>query len=134
MNNNFDPNQQPAYQQPAADVQYQAPLYEQQPAVDPKPILIMAIIGLALGATGACTIAGIILSIMAMSKVKAFVAAGNELAGSAKVAKILSTVGLIVSIAMTVFFVIYITFIVIMAIIGAASSTPSYGYGSGYYY
>ncbi len=124
MNNNFDPNQQ---------APYQAPLYEQKPAIDPKPILIMAIIGLALGATGACTIAGIILSIMAMSKIKAFVEAGNELEGSAKVAKILSTVGLIVSIAVTVFFVIYFTVIVILAIVGAAATTPSYGYGSSYY-
>ena len=49
MNNNYDPNQQPQYEQqqyyqdPAQQQYYQQPLYE-QPALNPTPFFIMAII------------------------------------------------------------------------------------------
>ena len=138
MDNNFDPNQQPQYQQaPQYQPQYQAPnqqyqqqpqyqqapqyqqqpqyqqapqyqqpLYEQNYGVAPKSILIMAIIGIALGATGLCTIAGIILCAIAISKANSIASLGFELPGIARAGKIVGTIGLVVSIVMTVVMII----------------------------
>ncbi|MBQ3527065.1 MAG: hypothetical protein IJA52_00720 [Clostridia bacterium] len=114
MNNNFDPNQQPQYEQAPQAPVYQQPLYE-KPALNPTPFFIMAIIGLALSLE--VSIVGIILSAIALSKAKAYFAQGGAYEGKAKAGKILATVGLWASIAGTVFWIIFIIiYSVIMAL------------------
>ena len=66
--------------------------------------MIMSIVGLALAEFG---IPGIILCAIAKGKVKKATAAGAT-GGKLKVARILSTIGMILSIVMTIFWLIYI--------------------------
>ena len=124
--------QQPAYQQP----QYQQPVYQQPqygaqaPMEDPqeramsKSALIWGILGIAFASSFYLSILGIIFSAIGLSKAKKYVAAGYPLTGRAKVGRILSIIGLILAIVMTVIFVIYI----IVAVIAAAAYSSSYYY------
>lgn len=123
MNNGYDPNQQ-APQQP----QYQQPLYEQKPALDAGSFFVLAIVGLALSFN--VTIAGIIVSAIALSKAKAYFAAGGAYEGKAKVAKILATAGLWAGVGFTVFY--FICFI-IGVIIGLSGAASAFDYYDGYY-
>lgn len=75
-----------------------------------KSALIMSIVGLALSELG---IPGIIISAIAKSKVKKATAAG-AIGGKLKAARILSTIGMILSIVMTIVWLLYIV------VIGAA--------------
>lgn len=140
--------QQPAYNPYAAAPQYQAqPQYQQnqyQPqqadpygyqgnaAYDPykgnaapdqekndlgRSAMILAIIGAVLSELG---IPGIILCAIAKGKVKAWEAKYGPAAGMAKAAKIISTVGMVFSIIMTVFWVIYL--FVIIGLVAAGRS------------
>ena len=135
MNNNYDPNQQYQYQDPnqqyQAAPQYQAPLYE-KPALDPTPFFIMAIIGLALSFN--VSIAGIILSAIALSKAKAYFAQGGLNEGKAKVGKILATIGLWASIAGTVVWLFYIIMYSIVIALTMAGGGASYTDMPGYFY
>lgn len=84
MNNNYgnyDYQQQP----------YQP--RQQKPLPDTTSMLVMAILGLALGG-----VVGIILSSISLSKVKDYLAMGGYLEGSVKASKIVATIGLILSI------------------------------------
>ena len=69
-----------------------------------KSAMIMSIVGLALSELG---IPGIIISAIAKGKVKKATAAGAT-GGKLKVARILSTIGIILSIVMTIFWIFYI--------------------------
>lgn len=120
--------QQPQYQQPQQYAQpqyqqYQQPQYQQQPTyyaqpqpdagVSGKPALTFGILGIVF----ACfpwliSILGIIFSAIGLGKAKAFKAAAGQLYGPAKVGKILATIGLIISIIMTVIFVIAVIVII----------------------
>lgn len=60
-------------------------------------------------------IVGIILGAIGRKKGKEFLAQGGELTGAAKVGYILSLVGLILGIILTIFYVIYIIAIVVIA-------------------
>ena len=116
----------PVYQAPAAPV-YQAPVVE--PTVDPalngmsKSILIFGIIGLAFSCSFYLSLLGIIFSAIGKGKVKAFLAAGGQLTGKAKVGNILAKVGLILGIVLTVFFVIWLIVVIAAAVKGTASYT-----------
>ena len=125
--------QQPQYQQP----QYQQPQYYGQPyqetyssnygtapkAADAeknnegRTAMILAIIGAVLSELG---IPGLILSAISKGKVKAWEEKYGPTTGMAKAARIISTIGLIFSILMTVFWIVYI--ILIVGIVGAAGS------------
>ena len=139
MNNDFDFNQQPQAEAPAApqapqyqaEPQYQAPLYE-KPALDPTPFFIMAIIGLALSFN--VSIAGIILSAIALSKAKAYFAQGGLNEGKAKVGKILATIGLWASIAGTVFWFFYIIIYSIVIALTMAGGGADFSDMPGYFY
>lgn len=80
-----------------------APVDEAKKTADARSAMILAIIGVALSETA---IGGIILSSIAKKKVKAYQAEYGEINGMAKVAKILSTVGLILSIVMGAYYMI----------------------------
>ena len=94
--------QQPQYQQP----QYQQPTYYAQPqpaaGVSGKPALTFGILGIIFACTFYFSFLGIIFSAIGLGKAKAFRAAAGQLYGPAKVGKILSTIGLIVGIILTV--------------------------------
>ena len=111
--------EQPVYEQPAAPV-YQQPVYR-DPIVNEEaaslstPILVFGIMGLAFACTFWLSFLGIIFSAIGKGKVKAFLAAGGQLSGKAKVGNILAKVGLIVGIILTVFFVIYLIVIIALA-------------------
>ena len=82
-----------------------------------RTAMILAIIGVVLSELG---IPGIILSAIAKGKVKAWEQKYGPATGMAKAAKIISTVGLILSIFMTVFWVLY--FFIIVGLIAAGRS------------
>lgn len=113
----YNYQEQPAYnyQQPAYNYQQQPEQPAPAPAQsgDAKGAMIMSIIGLALSELG---IPGIILCAIAKGKVKKAEAAGAT-GGMVKVGKILSKIGMIVSIVMTVIWAIYF-----FAIVGLAAS------------
>jgi len=114
--------QEPVYQQPAYTYQQQY-TYQQPEVVTPAPAqsgdakgaMIMSIIGLALSELG---IPGIILSAIAKGKVKKAEEAGAT-GGMVKVGKILSKIGMIVSIVMTAFWTLYFFIIIGVAASGA---------------
>lgn len=132
--------QEPQYQQP----QYQQPQYQQPPQYygqqpyqetynnnygsapraedssksdEGRTAMILAIIGAVLSELG---LPGIILCAIAKGKVKAWEEKYGPATGMAKAAKIISTIGLVFSIIMTVFWIIY--FVAIIGFVGAAKS------------
>ena len=100
------PQPQPTYQQPQQPV-YQQPVYQQPqytPVVaastaDAGSAFTFGLLSLIFCGTG---ILGLIFAIVSKNKLKAYLAEGGVLAGKAKAAKILSTLGLIFSIFMMV--------------------------------
>ena len=117
-------------EQPQAQPQPQ-PVYNaavSTPAPEGKPILILGILSLALNSIPYVGwIGGLICAIICAKKVKAYLAAGGQLTGVAKVGKILGTVGLIVSIVSAVIWFIAIIVAIIAAIAGSAA-TSYYSY------
>lgn len=104
------------------------PVTEAQPAAqlgNTTTLLVLAIIGLALGASW-LAVGGIVVSAIAKKKIEAYVNAGGLLVGKAKVANILSRIGLPVSIVMTVLCVLYIILVVVFALYAADSGDLSY--------
>ncbi len=82
-------------------------------------LLVLGILAVALAELG---IPGIILGAIGRSKGKKFVQAGGTLTGAAKVGYILSLVGLILGIVMTVFWVIYLIVIIAAGASGALNN------------
>ena len=110
--------EQPVYQQPAAPASepvYRAPVVNTEAAALSTPILVFGIMGLAFACTFWLSFLGIIFSAIGKGKVKAFLAAGGQLSGKAKVGSILAKVGLILGIVLTVFFVIYLIVVIAVA-------------------
>ena len=102
-------NVQPSYETPSYQGVYQMPApsaavrSDADEASASKSILILGIIGLALSAFPfLISIGGIIVSAIGRGKVKNYVLRFGEVHGKAKVGAILSKVGLILSIIMTV--------------------------------
>ena len=103
--------------------QYNQPNYNQtmyQTMAQPN-LLVFGILSLAL--CGFFGIPGIILGAIGRKKGKAFIAQGGVLTGASKVGYILSLVGLILGIVLTVYFVI-----VIIVAIAAAGNGSYYSY------
>lgn len=110
---------QPTYQAPV----YQAPAYQPAPALDNGPVFTFGLLAVIFCGSG---LLGLIFAIIAKKKIKNYVAAGGQLTGRAKAGSIMATIGLIVSIVMTVIWLIYI--IIFAAFIGSVSSSTSYNY------
>ena len=109
---------QPQYQQPQyapPQYQYGAPQYQQpytavpvRANVNANPVLTWGILGLAFACTFFVSFLGIIFSAVGRGKAKAYAAQAGQLSGKARVGSILSLVGLILGIVMTVFFIIWL--------------------------
>ena len=82
-------------------------------------LLVLGILAVVFAELG---IPGIILGAIGRSKGKKFVQAGGTLTGAAKVGYILSLVGLILGIVMTVFWVIYLIVIIAAGASGALNN------------
>ena len=124
----YEEPEAPVYEQPAAPV-YEQPVYA-APTVENaetnglgKACLIFGIIGLAFSCSFYLSLLGIIFSAVGRGKVKAFLAAGGQLTGKAKVGSILSKVGLILGIVLFVFFVIWLIVVIAAAANGAYTSS-----------
>ena len=104
------------------------PVYAAQPAstiktVTATTVMVWGILGLAFSESG---LLGLIFSIIGRKKAKTFLLENGQLFGQAKVGGILSKVGLIVSIIMMVFWVIYIA--VVGIFVGTVASNATYYY------
>ena len=118
VNNNQQPNY--GYQQPQP--QYQA--QPQQPVVNATPqmeaqsksVLTFGILAIAFGCSFFLSFLGIIFGAIAGRKANEFIGMCGVLYGRAKVGKILGKIGLILGIVLTVFFVIYLFAIIIVAL------------------
>ena len=119
------PAPQPVYQQPAPQPVYQQPVYQQPAAAVAAPnatgAMILGIIALCFSCSFYGSLIGLILSAIGIGKAKKCADSNGVLTGKAKVGKILSTVGLILGIILTVAFVIWLIVIIIAAIAGATS-------------
>ena len=112
--------EQPAYTEPVyTQPVYAQPVPEPAPALD-KGALIMSIVALVLASSG---LVGLILAIVAKGKVKKL---GQPLTGGNKVAGILSTVALIISIIMMVVLGIYFIWLLVVLIGGGAAAISSF--------
>ena len=110
------PPQQGYYQQPAQ------PAYQPAPAAnlpETTPILVLGILSLVFG-----SLVGIILGAIGRNKARAYVNAGGELSGKAKVGSILSKLGIIFGIIELVLIVIYV--IVFGAMIAGGVSSGAF--------
>ena len=108
--------EQPVYTQPEQPV-YTAPAA--QPAALDKNTLILSIVGLVLTSLG---IVGLIISIIAKGKVKKL---PQPLTGGNKVAGILSTLGIVFGIIMTIYYVGVFFYVIIVALAGGAAVSSS---------
>lgn len=88
----------------------------------PTKVMVFGIIGLALSGLG---IPGIILSIIALKQANEFIRLNGGLFGQAKVGRILGKAGLIVSIVMTVFWVLYVILVILAFTRGMSFYAPS---------
>ena len=106
---------QPQYQQP----QYQQPVYAAPAAQQEQPnLLVLGILSLVFCSLG---LPGLIIGAIGRSKGKKFVQAGGTLTGASKVGYILSLVGLIFGIIMTIFWVIYIIVAIVALVAGGSN-------------
>ena len=94
------------------------------PDLNSQPILILGILALALNSIPYVGwIGGLICAIMCTKKIKAYLAAGGQLTGKAKVGSILGKIGLILSIVMAVIWAIAIIVGIFAGIASAAASS-----------
>ena len=91
--------------------------------VSASKVLTWGILGLAFAGSG---LLGLIFSIIGLKKGKLFLAENGSLFGQAKVGRTLAKVGLILSIVMMVFWVIYIA--VVGIFVGTVASNATYYY------
>lgn len=108
-------NQQPYY---AAPAQNAAPVMQGNPV----QVLVFGILGLALSELG---IVGLIFSIIALKKANTYIATYGNISNQVRIARRLAIAGLIVSIVMIVFWILYIALI---GIVVTHSSSSSYTY------
>ena len=113
---------------PAKDLPAQKPV-RVIPAININPAFVLSIIAAALCRSG---VPGLILSVIAKKKVRSCTDAGAPLSGRLKAANILSKVAFILSIVMTVFWTLYIAFVIacyvilISWLISEAGNFPDY--------
>lgn len=120
-------NEEPAVYQEYEPVAKETYVYETQEdpfkeekAKQSKSILILSIVGLALSVSGTFSLVGLIISCIARSKIGSYLMAYDEPDSRVRVAKGLSTGGLIAGIVCTILFAVYfiLYFAIIMAEIG----------------
>lgn len=120
------PEPQPVAEEPV----YQQPVNEPviEPKRDPKlnslatTAMILGIAGLACSLSFWLSLVGIIVSAIGRGKIKAYLAAGGELTGKAKVGNILSKLGLIFGIILFVLLIVYLIVIIVAAVKGSGSA------------
>ncbi len=83
-------------------------------------VLKFGILGLAFGCSGLLSLLGLIFSIIARAKAREFARRYGETEGRATVGKHLGKAGLIVSISLTAFFIVY--FILVFAMVALAAA------------
>lgn len=86
------------------------------PRIDTTPILVHGILSLAFANTFVLSWLGIIFGVMTKKKVKAYLEQGYELTGKPLVGKILAKIGTILGIVGTVFWVLYLAYIVFLVV------------------
>lgn len=84
--------------------------FKEEKAKKSRSILILSIVGLALSVISGFSLAGLIVSCIAKSKIKAFIMDYDELEGPAKIGNGLSTGGVIAGIVISVITVLYVIF------------------------
>ncbi len=112
--------------QSTPEVQFVTPLINTPPSMPSTPILVFGIVALYLACTMVLSFLGIIFGAITLSKARRYLAVTGELAGKAKVGRILGKAGLIVGIIMTVVFILYI--VIIVACVMDASADIYYSY------
>lgn len=90
------------------------PIYQQEKDDLSGEVLKFGILGLAFACSGLLSLLGLIFSIIARAKAKEFARRYGDTEGRATVGKHLGKAGLIVSISLTAFFVVYFLFIFAM--------------------
>lgn len=115
----FCPNcgaeQRAVYAQPVNSAQIINPYAnDPQASSDASPVLTWGIIGLAFSCSFFLSFLGIIFSAIGRSKANAYIAKYGMVFGKSKVGSILSKIGLILGIVLTVFLIIYIIVIVFL--------------------
>lgn len=95
------------------------PIYQQEKDDLSGEVLKFGILGLAFACSGLLSLLGLIFSIIARAKAGAFARRYGDTEGRATVGKHLGKAGLIVSISLTAFFVVYFIFIFAMAALAA---------------
>ena len=114
----------PVNQQVPVQAPYNAIPY-QQTLGNPTKVLVFCIVGLALCWTG---VLGLIFSIVGLVQANRYIAQYGNVANQVRIGKILSIVGLAVSIFFIILWIFYIIFIVFMV------SSYSSAYRGGVYY
>ncbi|MBQ7474464.1 MAG: zinc ribbon domain-containing protein [Clostridia bacterium] len=89
-----------------------------------KSILTFGILSLAFACTWVLSFLGIVFAAIGLSKVRNYVSTYGPVHHKAKVGRILSKVGLPVSIALTVLFILYVVLIVVLVILGINGQLP----------
>ncbi len=95
------------------------PIYQREKDDLGGEVLKFGILGLAFACSGLLSLLGLIFSIIARAKAGAFARRYGDTEGRATVGKHLGKAGLIVSISLTAFFVVYFIFIFAMAALAA---------------
>lgn len=95
------------------------PIYQQEKDDLSGEVLKFGILGLAFACSGLLSLLGLIFSIIARAKAGAFARRYGDTEGRATVGKHLGKAGLIVSISLTAFFVVYFIFIFALAALAA---------------
>lgn len=95
------------------------PIYQQEKDDLSGEVLKFGILGLAFACSGLLSLLGLIFSIIARAKAGAFARRYGDTEGRATVGKHLGKAGLIVSISLTAFFIVYFIFIFAMAALAA---------------
>ena len=121
---------------PQCGAQVQAPAQQNynynQPAApqgNPTNVLVFGILGLALSGLG---IVGLIFSIIGLKKANNYIATYGNISNQVRIGRRLAIAGLVVSIIMTIIWILYI--IIIVVAIGNASSSNAIRYSYSYNY
>ena len=102
---------------PVEVVPAEAAVAPAKPCVDTTPILVHGILALAFACSFCFSWLGILFGAMTKKKVKNYLNQGYELTGKPLVGKILGKIGLILGIALSVFWVLYFAYFVFLGVL-----------------
>ena len=88
-----------------------------KPRIDTNPILVHGILALAFASTPFISWLGIIFGVITKKKLRNYLNQGYELTGKPLVGKILGKIGLILGIALSVFWVLYFAYFVFLGVL-----------------